>query len=47
MILVQLTAFYKGCLCTKGPYYLYLKKDKGLQIDCTKNIQNDQQCTVW
>ena len=40
MIVVQLTGLYRGCLCIKEPYYLYLKKDKGLQVNDTKNIQD-------
>ena len=39
--IVQLTGLYRGCLCTKEPYYLYIKKAKALQVDCTKNIQDD------
>ena len=40
MIVVQLTGLYRGCLCIIEPYYLYLKKDKGLQVNDTKNIQD-------
>ena len=47
MVVVQLTGLYRGCLCTKEPYYLYIKKAKALQVNCTKNIQDDQQSTVW
>ena len=47
MIVIQQTGLYGGCLCIKEPYYLYLKKDKGLQVNDTKNIfKTDQQSTV-
>jgi hypothetical protein len=46
MVVVQLTGLYRGCLCKKEPYYLYIKKAKSLQVDCTKNIQDDQQSAV-
>jgi hypothetical protein len=37
MVVVQLTGLYRGCLCIKEPYYLYIKKAKALQVFKTIN----------